>query len=221
MDLDILPGQEADVPAYIRVFRNAFADHPRIPMMWPLGYTADWYAFHEADIVQQIHNADNHFIKAIDTRSKQIVAGVEWTFALDTAETAKDVPIDPNQPPPPGWPDQGNWPMRMFFKMEWEKWRREHLAGKPYISLDILVVDPACQGRKAGSKLLAWGCEQADRHSAMMVLESTPAGLALYKRFGFREITVLKANMHDFGWKGYYDEEAAKRVWMLRDPQRV
>ena len=54
-----------------------------------------------------------------------------------------------------------------------------------------------------------------------MVLESTPAGLALYKRFGFREITVLKANMHDFGWKKPYDEEAAKRVWMLRDPQQV
>jgi hypothetical protein len=53
----------------------------------------------------------------------------------------------------------------------------------------------------------------------MMCLESTPAGLSLYERFGFREAKIVKADMRAFGWTEPYDEEAAKRVWMLREPQ--
>lgn len=84
--------------------------------------------------------------------------------------------------------------------------------------LDFLVVDPQSQGMGAGSRLLAWGTEQADRHKAVMCLESTPAGLPVYERAGFKEVRVLKADMKQYGWKDDYDEEAAKRVWMRRDP---
>lgn len=52
-----------------------------------------------------------------------------------------------------------------------------------------------------------------------MALESTPAGLSLYKRFGFHEADVIKADMKQFDWDEPYDEEAAKRVWMIREPQ--
>ncbi len=59
--------------------------------------------------------------------------------------------------------------------------------------------------------------EQADKTGARMALESTPAGLALYKRFGFREVEVIKADMKDFGYDKPYDPDAAKRVWMIRE----
>lgn len=52
-----------------------------------------------------------------------------------------------------------------------------------------------------------------------MCLESTPAGLSLYERFGFKVITVIKADMKQFGWDKPYDEEAAKRSWMIRNPR--
>jgi hypothetical protein len=51
-----------------------------------------------------------------------------------------------------------------------------------------------------------------------MALEATPAGLALYKRFGFQEKEVIAADMKQFGWERPYDPEAAKRVWMIRQP---
>lgn len=51
-----------------------------------------------------------------------------------------------------------------------------------------------------------------------MALESTPAGLSLYKRLGFVEKEVIKADMKQFGWDKPYDPEAAKRVWMVREP---
>lgn len=85
--------------------------------------------------------------------------------------------------------------------------------------LDILVTHPDSQGRGAGSALLAWGVEQADKEGVVMALESTPAGLSMYKRFGFREVDVIKADMRQFGWMEPYDEEAAKRVWMIREPR--
>ena len=87
------------------------------------------------------------------------------------------------------------------------------------IELEVLVTDPELHRRGAGSHLLSWGVEQADRKGAAMALESTPAGLSLYKRFGFREMDVIKADMKQFGWDKPYDPEAAKRVWMIRKPQ--
>lgn len=67
--------------------------------------------------------------------------------------------------------------------------------------------------------LLSWGVEQADKFAVRMALEATPAGLSLYKRFGFMEKEVIKADMKQFGWNEPYDEEAAKRVWMIREPR--
>lgn len=52
-----------------------------------------------------------------------------------------------------------------------------------------------------------------------MALEATPAGLLLYKRFGFVEIDVVEADMKHFGWDKPYDAEAAKRFWMIREPR--
>lgn len=85
--------------------------------------------------------------------------------------------------------------------------------------LEILVAHPEAQGRGAGTKLLTWGVEQADKYGIVMALESTPAGLTLYGRFGFREMDIIKADMKQFGYDQPYDEEAAKRVWMLREPE--
>jgi len=50
-----------------------------------------------------------------------------------------------------------------------------------------------------------------------MCLESTPTGLKLYERFGFRTGKVIRADMRDFGWTKPYDKEAARRIWMVRD----
>lgn len=83
--------------------------------------------------------------------------------------------------------------------------------------LNFLTVLPEAQGRGIGAKLLAWGIEEADRRGAAACLESTPAGLALYKKYGFTETRVIKADMQDFGWTQPYDEEAAKRVFMIRE----
>lgn len=85
--------------------------------------------------------------------------------------------------------------------------------------LNNLTIDPAHQGQGAGSLLLKWGVVQADERGLAICLESTPAGLKLYEKFGFREVKVIKADMHQFGWKEPYDEEECRRVFMIREPR--
>jgi len=92
------------------------------------------------------------------------------------------------------------------------------LANVENVELNILVTHPDSHRRGAGTKLMSWGCEQADKLGVAMCLESTPAGLTLYKRFGFEDRYTIKADMRQFGWNQPYDEEAAKRVWMVREP---
>ena len=84
-----------------------------------------------------------------------------------------------------------------------------------------MVVHPDSQRRGLGAKLLEWGTQQADELGVVMALEGTPAGLSLYKRFGFVEKEVIAADMKQFGWMNPYDPDAAKRVWMIREPQAV
>ena len=201
-------------------------------MLWPRGYTQDLYAYYESNKTKGFHDAENRYVKAIDSNSGQIVAVSEWTFALDVGKQANKDAVDPYGQPPDNWPINGNWELRRFFERNTEKWVEQHLSGKPYISrslhppmemhadtllvLNILVTHPDFQHRGVATKLLNWGVEQADRLGVVMALESTPAGLEMYKRVGFREVDVIKADMKRFGWNEPYDQEAAKRVWMIR-----
>ncbi|KAK3715829.1 hypothetical protein LTR37_006812 [Vermiconidia calcicola] len=216
MTVTISPLTEKEIPDFVHVELEAFRSHPRIPMLWRRGYTDDVYEFYSASKKDSFQDPECRFVKAVDDETGKIIAASEWTFALDPAESAEKEPVDS---PPSNWPIDGNWELRRFFNLNLEKWVNEWLAGKPYIKLEILVTDPLFQGRGAGTALLAWGVEQADALECRIALESTPAGLSLYKRFGFWEADIIKADMKQFGWDKPYDPEAAKRVWMIRDSQ--
>lgn len=95
--------------------------------------TDDLYAFYERRKLERLREGTSRVWKAVDDASGTIVAIAEWTFALDPKEAASNRPTDPDDLPPADWPQGGNWELTRFFKIEWEKWRREVLADKPYI----------------------------------------------------------------------------------------
>lgn len=147
MPIQLSPMVEADMPSYVNVMKDAFAPHPRNPMMWPRGYTEDWYAYQIASMVDDLSDPNARSIKAVDTETNQIIAGAEWTFCLDP--TALERPIKPDNGPPANWPVDGNWRMKYFFKVQWETWQREHLMGQRYLS--TLSADPrACDSGADG-----------------------------------------------------------------------
>jgi len=52
--------------------------------------------------------------------------------------------------------------------------------------LDLLCTLPEFRCRGAGTKLTRWGIEAAAREGAIVGVESSPMGLALYERLGFK-----------------------------------
>lgn len=54
--------------------------------------------------------------------------------------------------------------------------------------LTMLSVDPRYQRQGIGSMLLKWGCEEADAHGRGSFLMASPAGMALYTKFGFKAV---------------------------------
>lgn len=238
MPITILPLEEKDIPTFISIELAAFAPHPRIPMLWPQGYTPDLHAYMQARKNSSFSSPNTRMIKAVDTSTNEILGVSHYTLALDPEENRKKEPMKQDEPPPNDWPQDGNWEMKRWFDINshylpvesfpWQAHIRSYLSPSPssppypltphlFTEIELLLIHPTHQNRGIGSQLLQFAIAEADRRGVPMGLESTPAGLGLYKRHGFREEKVIKADMRDFGWRGEYDPEAAKRVWMIRD----
>jgi len=56
-----------------------------------------------------------------------------------------------------------------------------------YLELAALAVDPKFHRRGIGGMMLQWGIDAAKKEQVPVVLEATPAGTQLYRRFGFQE----------------------------------
>ena len=114
MPFTIAPLSETDIPQFARIELEAFRSHPRIPALWPNGYTPDLYQFYEDEKLESFHDENCRLIKVVDGDSGEMIAAAEWTFALDPDTQAEKKPLDPLAPPPANWPAGGNWEMRRF-----------------------------------------------------------------------------------------------------------
>ena len=135
MKISISPLQQEEVPEFTRIELEAFRSHPRIPMLWRRGYTDDVYEFYNANKTKSFQDDECGFTKAVDATTGETVAVSEWTFALDPAKQAAKEPVDPNGTPPEHWPLEGNWELRRFFDLNLEKWTKQYLNGRAYISM--------------------------------------------------------------------------------------
>lgn len=67
--------------------------------------------------------------------------------------------------------------------------------------LSILACKPARHRSGAGSALLRWGVDKADREGKVAFLEASPAGYPLYRRFGWADVGVQDLDLASFGAK--------------------
>lgn len=65
--------------------------------------------------------------------------------------------------------------------------------------LTILAVSPTRRGLGAGSALLGWGTDLADREGLDCWLTSTPVGYGVYRRAGFGDVDVLDLDLGRWG----------------------
>lgn len=53
------------------------------------------------------------------------------------------------------------------------------------LDLDTLATHPDYQRRGAGSRLIQWGCDLADKNGTMAYVDASKEGAPLYQKFGF------------------------------------
>ena len=84
----------------------------------------------------------------------------------------------------------------------------------PGIVLTLLCVLPAFQRQGLGALLIKDGLGLVDREGARTYIEASPAGLELYKRFGWKHVDDAYVDRAEYGGEGV----AISRM-MIREPQ--
>ena len=81
------------------------------------------------------------------------------------------------------------------FEESLEKARTHYFTrvyGENRIHLRLLVTHPDYQRRGAGGSLVRWGIEKAKEGNLAVTLFASPIGGQLYRKFGFRDLSVIK-----------------------------
>jgi predicted N-acetyltransferase YhbS len=81
------------------------------------------------------------------------------------------------------------------------RWRANYFSeqGKPFPYMALLTVVPEVQRKGVGSALLREGLKEVDRKGLPAFIEASPAGLGLYKKFGWEEMVESTVNLRDHG----------------------
>ena len=61
--------------------------------------------------------------------------------------------------------------------------------------LDTLGTHPDYQRRGAGSMIVQWGCDMADRDGVAAYVDASKEGAGLYKKFGFEDLSKPGADI--------------------------
>ncbi|PGH30188.1 hypothetical protein GX50_07053 [[Emmonsia] crescens] len=118
--------------------------------------------------------------------------------------------------PPPGAHPELFTALREQIAAAREKYLDEE---KDYV-LELIATRPGFERQGHASRLLKWGIEKAEADNARIFLESTPAGLKLYERLGWRVVDTLRIKLADYGVDAEGDDGGYGLFYiMIRDPQ--
>lgn len=92
------------------------------------------------------------------------------------------------------------------------------MRDQAYIFMRLLVVLPPYQGKGIGTRLLRWGLEQADQLGVNVWIDASPAGLGLYKKLGWEEVSTLEIRLNEWGGK---EGEVDLTVSLIREPSKI
>ncbi|RLL98080.1 hypothetical protein CFD26_106066 [Aspergillus turcosus] len=173
-----------DVSAITELWYKAFSI-PQNLKMFPdtPGVRQWWDEAHRQDI---LHNPHRRYLKVVDVSSPgSIVAYAKWD-------------LNPQQSGPrfPPWHEESyHRACNELFGML-EKERNKFFRDKRFYYLDMLATHPDYRRQGAGSMLIQWGCDRADEEGLPAYVDAHQAAAPLYQKFGFRDRTDLKVDLH-------------------------
>ena len=157
-----------------------------------------------------INDPTVRLVKAFLPETHEMVGWAKWNFYLDSS--------NPPQPNPIEWPPGANLALGEHFLDALYRPRDFHMRGKAYFFMHILCVLPEYQRKGIGKRMLEWGLKQADELGVECWIDATPAGLGLYKQYGWKEVTTTTVDLESYG--GTPGEKEVS-VQLIRPPQSL
>ncbi|PYH88708.1 acyl-CoA N-acyltransferase [Aspergillus ellipticus CBS 707.79] len=169
-----------DIPYLVDLWYTGF-NHPINLRLFPdTPGVRTWLTdFHLSTLV----HPDPHYLKITSDTGPALpfIAFVKWdlnTTADDPGHTF------------PAWHPESDRDFCEAFFGSMDVARRKILQGRKHYYLDTLVTHPDYRRQGAASMLIEWGCEVADRAGRPIWVDASEDGVALYERFGFRDVSV-------------------------------
>lgn len=225
MAFTLHPLTRADIPACVTIYFAAF-QNPHSLGCWPR--TPAVRAWWEAMMADELDEPGAHWLKAVSAATGELAGFVKWQQPTHGVAPSEALPRWPEgadarlcQETFGAWArghrelmgERGHWCRRFAFVGS-----GDCLDGEADVEtdLEIVAMAPAFQGKGAGSQMIRWATEQADREGVEAFLEASPDAVALYERHGFHEGGRTDT---------FIDNERIKETWyrnlfMIRPPQQ-
>lgn len=199
LQVSLLKPEEAE--QYMRIRHEVFRDTVN-KILYSRGEpSAATLARVTEEIRQGVVNKGILYLKCVDVKTGEIVAGARWrcvkpqdpsaterTWEEVDQELGKSEPYEESDP-------------QLFHALHdlFNDSKREILATRSYYVLDTLVTLPQHERRGAGSMLVRWGTERADEAGFEAYLEASPMGAPMYARHGFEPQKKVELDLTKYG----------------------
>ncbi|KAI5924919.1 hypothetical protein F4810DRAFT_709111 [Camillea tinctor] len=220
--IDVCQVAYEDIPACFGVLSKSFGhDAPFFDIYFPNHDTLGGHGQGSQRLVAWKQSCDNStFLKAV-TRDREggrerIIGFAVWTF-MKEAPPAELVKAENIQEV---WPNEGD---REYMSRIWRSYvipRTKVIKdsnGKGVYVLELLGVNPEYQRQGAGSSLVKWGTDEADKHGVKAVVEGTPVARRLYEKCGFL-LEIEEMAFDDIG-EEFSERRKPELLFMVRDPR--
>ncbi|OBT66138.1 hypothetical protein VE03_05140 [Pseudogymnoascus sp. 23342-1-I1] len=187
------PATAEDVSAIVEVWFAAFTQ-PSIRLLLPdtpglRKWHRDWHLGNFKT------RPTTKYLRIVDPESKdeqgrpRVVAFGVWDLAM---------PEERGRRFPPWHPDSPQQTCDDFIT-GLESERKRVMGDAKNYYLDTVATHPDYQGRGAGSMLVKWGCELADKNDVAAYVDASKEGAPLYKKYGFVDFSPPGAEVASMG----------------------
>ncbi|KAK7705675.1 hypothetical protein SLS57_009984 [Botryosphaeria dothidea] len=201
MPLEIRPVEEADADTMVYITTAALGSSGVIRLKHDDPPHPAYMQRRRERVLNTLSKPTGRVLKVVDTdNNDEIIAIAHWEI-LDKGRSDEELK-ELEQPYEPIEEERERYGrvQRDFFNYL-HRVRRE-LGKTPHYFLSLLVTHPNHYRRGAGSMLIRWGTEQADKAGLMCFLEASEAGRPLYKRHGFVVKEITSFDLTKYGGTG-------------------
>jgi GNAT superfamily N-acetyltransferase len=229
MAFEIQPLLKSDTLDLIKLYYEAFKDSI-VPILFSSPPSESSYVLMAAERARILAKPRTRAFKAVDRATGRMVGAVYWRVApegLSQEELDSDAP---------GFeyfaPEQKVDAWRVFGRRLGECYARV-VGTEPSVEVALLIVDPGWQGKGVGSKLLEWGCGEADRYVCLFrmrdggkmlmncrlgcvaYVEASDVGVRAYGKAGFEVVGTIDFDASPWGHVGKFPVNTVSHKMVL------